>query len=218
LPNLDASLLKKGYEIEVLGDVKVFEHLDNGASPGDTDLGTVDLVIIDVSGGADGDVSCHAVGRACPHIPLILLVAEDAPDDPECRKLTCGNVLRLPFTARKVVNRVRKLMDGPQSKVLQVGDLTLNLATRCVYRGDTFHRLTPRQAQLLEVFMRNAGRTLTRKHLMESVWNTDYMGDTRTLDVHVRWIRERIEEDPSSPKYLRTVRGIGYRFGAPSES
>ena len=76
-------------------------------------------------------------------------------------------------------------------------------------------RLTPRQAQLLEVFMRHPGQTLTREFLMRTVWNTNYMGDTRTLDVHVRWIRERIEKDPSSPRYLRTVRGVGYRFGVP---
>ena len=94
---------------------------------------------------------------------------------------------------------------------------SLNLDRRCVVRGDTVRRLTPRQARLLEVFMQHAGRTLTRKFLMETVWETDYMGDTRTLDVHVRWIRERIEDDPSSPRYLRTVRGIGYRFGIPAE-
>jgi DNA-binding response OmpR family regulator len=79
------------------------------------------------------------------------------------------------------------------------------------------HRLTPKQAELLRVFMVHAGQTLTRKFLMATVWKTDYMGDTRTLDVHVRWLRERIEDDPSSPQYLRTVRGVGYRFGVPSE-
>jgi len=91
------------------------------------------------------------------------------------------------------------------------------MAKRCVSRGNSVRHLTPRQAQLLDVFMRNAGHTLTRKYLMETVWETDYMGDTRTLDVHVRWIRERIEEKPSSPRYLRTVRGVGYHFDIPAE-
>ena len=66
--------------------------------------------------------------------------------------------------------------------------------------------------------MRHEGKTLTRQFLMETVWETNYMGDTRTLDVHVRWIRERIEVEPGSPRYLRTVRGIGYRFGVPVDS
>jgi DNA-binding response OmpR family regulator len=152
-----------------------------------------------------------------PDIPIILLLAQDGQADEECRQVTGGNILRMPFTSRKVVNRVAKIAACHIGDVISVGELTLNLDKRCVARGDTVRRLTPRQAGLLEVFMRHAGQTLTRKFLMETVWETDYMGDTRTLDVHVRWIRERIEEEPSSPRYLRTVRGIGYRFGVPSE-
>jgi DNA-binding response OmpR family regulator len=157
------------------------------------------------------------VNGVWPNLPLILLVAEDASINDECKELTGGNVLQLPFTSRKVTNRVAKLLSCRTGIMLAAGALTLNLEARCVSRGDSIHRLTPRQARLLEVFMRHTGQTLTRKFLMETVWETNYMGDTRTLDVHVRWIRERIEQDPSSPKYLRTVRGIGYRFGVPAE-
>ena len=86
---------------------------------------------------------------------------------------------------------------------------------RGLHAGEQVARLTPKQAMLLQVFMEHAGQTMTRKDLMATVWNTDYMGDTRTLDVHVRWLREKIEDEPSHPRYLRTVRGIGYRLGAP---
>ena len=135
----------------------------------------------------------------------------------ECEKLACGNVLQLPFTPRKVLNRVTRLLKERQGSIVKAGRLTLNLQTRCVSYGEVIHRLTPKQADLLQVFMEHEGETLTRKALMATVWNTDYLGDTRTLDVHVRWIRERIEDDPGHPQYLRTVRGIGYRFGIPSE-
>ena len=154
---------------------------------------------------------------AYPDISIILLLARDAVVDAECKIVTGGNVLRMPFTPRKVTNRIRKMSSCHLGNIITAGDLSLNLDKRCVYRCGNMHRLTPRQAKLLEVFMRHAGKTLTRRFLMETVWETDYMGDTRTLDVHVRWIRERIEEEPSSPLYLRTVRGIGYRFGVPDE-
>ena len=74
------------------------------------------------------------------------------------------------------------------------------------------HDLTPRLCRLLEVFMRNPERVLSRKFLMRKVWETDYLGDTRTLEVHICWLRKKIEEDPHHPCYLRTVRGVGYRF------
>ena len=148
---------------------------------------------------------------------LILLLAREVSADVECKQLTGGNVLRMPFTPRKVINRVRKMGDCRGGRTIRAGQVTLNLDKHCVYRENRVYRLTPRQSKLLQVFMENEGRTLPRKFLMENVWETDYMGDTRTLDVHVRWLRERIEEDPSSPRYLRTVRGIGYRFGVPTD-
>jgi DNA-binding response OmpR family regulator len=206
LSNLESALAKKGHSVVLLSDIADL----------DTKPAQVDLTIVDVSCGLDGVKSCRAVSKALPGRPLILLVAEDASIDQECQALTGGNVLQLPFTCRKVTNRINKLLSCRTGNILRAGELVLNLEARCVTRGANVHRLTPRQAKLLEVFMRHAEQTLTRKFLMETVWETDYMGDTRTLDVHVRWIRERIELDPSAPKYLRTVRGIGYRFGVPT--
>jgi DNA-binding response OmpR family regulator len=77
------------------------------------------------------------------------------------------------------------------------------------------YKRQPKQALLVETFFRHPGETLARKTLMEKVWNTDYIGDTRTLDVHIRWLRQAIEKDPGSPRYLLTVRGVGYRLEMP---
>ena len=212
LPNLEAALIRKDHQ--VVAKLDLINVSSFAKIPG---LEQIDLAIIDASCGYDGTSCCKAFNRAYPNIPIILLVAEGTQVAREYRTLTGGNVLQMPFTPRKVTNRIKKITSCRQGNIVIAGQLSLNIDKRCVYRRDIVHRLTPRQAKLLEVFMRHTGQTLTRKFLMEQVWETDYMGDTRTLDVHVRWIRERIEEDPGSPQYLRTVRGIGYRFGVPSE-
>lgn len=212
LPQLGPALVKKDHELVDVIDLSNLDNLSRIAK-----LGPIDLAIIDASCAVDGATCCRAFGASYPEMPFLLLIAEEEQIDAQCKDLTQGNVLRMPFTPRKVTNRVAKLASCEQGHVLTIGELTLNMDKRCVSRGDSVRRLTPRQAQLLEVFMRNAGHTLTRKYLMETVWETDYMGDTRTLDVHVRWIRERIEEEPSSPRYLRTVRGVGYHFDVPEE-
>jgi DNA-binding response OmpR family regulator len=130
-------------------------------------------------------------------------------------------------------------MPTPDSEVLRRGRLTFHVKRRSVTgdpggRGDTpvltlraegkaseqtpERHLTPKQALLLELFMRHPGEVLTREFLMKRVWNTDYTGDTRTLDVHIHWVREAIEEDTGSPRYLHTVRGVGYRFQVPASA
>lgn len=104
------------------------------------------------------------------------------------------------------------MMARKRSGTLTVGDLALYLDERRLQKGNRTERLTPKEARLLEAFMSNGDEVLTRKYLMKEVWDTDYLGDTRTLDVHIRWLRQKIEDDPSRPRYLRTVRGVGYQF------
>jgi len=96
--------------------------------------------------------------------------------------------------------------------MLRIEDWTLNLDSRQIVTDNGAQKLTPMLCRLLEVFMRNPGKVLNRKFLMKEVWETDYLGDTRTLEVHICWLRKKIEEDPHRPRYLRTVRGVGYRF------
>ena len=99
------------------------------------------------------------------------------------------------------------------SRTLAVGGLTLHLEAREVKTPRGTHKLTPKECHLLEVLMLHPGKVLTRKLLMKEVWETDFLDDTRTLDVHICWLRKKIEEDPRRPRYIRTVRGTGYRFG-----
>jgi DNA-binding response OmpR family regulator len=122
-----------------------------------------------------------------------------------------------PFTPRKLLNRVRRLLPGDDSFLIEVGPIRLNLAQRKVQSLGKEARLTPKQVKLLEVFLLNPGRLLSRKTLLRRVWQTDYLGDTRTLDVHMSWLRRAIEPDPRNPIFLKTIRGMGYRFDLPDE-
>ena len=120
-----------------------------------------------------------------------------------------------PFTPRKLLNRVECLLPGDDNFTLEAGPISLNLSqlkVRC-YKKET--RLTPKLAKLIELFMQNPGRLMTRKKLIRKVWHTDYTGDTRTLDVHMSWLRHAIEPDPSDPQLLKTIRGMGYRLDIP---
>jgi len=99
-------------------------------------------------------------------------------------------------------------------QVLTVDGLRLNLETRELHNGRGVAHLTPKECRLLATFMRHPDRVLSHKFLMREVWETDYVGDTRTLQVHISWLRRKIEENPRRPTRLRTVRGVGYRFGS----
>jgi DNA-binding response OmpR family regulator len=99
---------------------------------------------------------------------------------------------------------------------LQQGQLTLSLRSNTLWVDKAEHHLRPKEAELLTVFMCHARQVITRKKLMKLVWKTDFTDDTRTLNVHIRWLREKVEENPGRPEHIRTVRGVGYRFEAPS--
>jgi len=103
------------------------------------------------------------------------------------------------------------------SRQLKAADLVVDPDERCVIKNGVETHLTHKECALLWILMKNSGKVLTRKRLMKDVWETDYLGDTRTLDVHICWVRKKIEDNPSKPVLLRTVRGVGYRFDATSE-
>lgn len=121
-----------------------------------------------------------------------------------------------PFSLPELAARVRAaLRRAPSQKrmpVLQVGRLRVDLASRRVYVEGVEVRMTNREFELLTVLMQNSGAVLTRDLLISRVWGEDFEGDARTIDVHVRWLREKIEADPSHPVHIQTVRGVGYRF------
>jgi DNA-binding response OmpR family regulator len=137
-------------------------------------------------------------------------------ENPTPDRVNARAYLRYPFSSQKLINRISWLLPAPNGEELRRGELILNVKRRSVMRGDRERHLTPKQAHLLELFMRHPGEVLTREFLMKRVWNTDFVDDTRTLDVHIHWVREAIEEDTGSPQYLHTVRGVGYRFTVPN--
>ena len=172
------------------------------------------VVLDDPSLRFDGRRFCKALQDAGLEMPVLMLLSEGQEID---RSDGARIHLRHPFSAKKLANRVVRLLPTPDSEVLRVGDVALNLKQRSVACRKRESTLTPKQARLLEVFMRHPGEILTRAFLMRQIWDTDYLGDTRTLEVHIHWVRKAIEEKPKSPAYLHTVRRVGYRFEVPEK-
>jgi DNA-binding response OmpR family regulator len=171
------------------------------------------LAVIDPSSlRINGARLSHMLKRAAGSVPILWVLDEGTTVSEDGVADLC---LERPFTTRKLLNRVRKLLPEAGNSILSAGDVVFDVSKREVRKGDRKLRLTPKQAKLLEALMRHANEVLSRRYLMKHVWNTDYLGDTRTLDVHIRWVREAIEDDPSSPKFVHTVRGVGYRFDPP---
>lgn len=157
---------------------------------------------------------CKLTRSLASGAPLIYISAAGKNPPPSFRAdISLGH----PFTIRKLVNRINQLLPSVDGLVFRAGPLTLNVDKRSLLKNQREHRLTPKQAHLLEVLMRHPGEIINRSELMKQVWETDFMDDTRTLDVHIRWVREAIEDNPSKPRYITTVRGKGYRFAIPDE-
>lgn len=174
------------------------------------------LIIFDASTMRSSGVrNCQRLRQHLPHTPFIHIRDEQS-EPPE---LDLDVFLQRPFTSRKLNNRVRALLPADESteQIVRLGHLTLYLGKRSVRVGEQAEQMvTPKVAQLLEQFLRHPNEILSRRELMESVWKTSYIGDTRTLDVHVRWIRELIEPEPNKPILLATVRGVGYMLQWPT--
>ncbi len=151
----------------------------------------------------------HAAGRK-PHAPFIILLLSNHSSLNEVA--LWDEYIARPFTPRRLGNIVRKLLDSRRGFVVRLGPLTLDRRTRRVISPKGFCQLTPKQFQLLDFLMQHPGELVTRKQFMQEVWETNYLGDTRTLDVHMRWLRECIEEDPNHPRLVQTFRGRGYRL------
>lgn len=159
-----------------------------------------------------GARSCSRLRRAVGTVPIIHIRAEGWPEELEAG---ADVYLERPFTPRKLLNRMKALLppDISKEEIIRCGDITFYKTKRSVnVVGKGESRLTPKLAHLLEEFVRYPNEVISRRQLMQNVWHTDYIGDTRTLDVHIRWIRELIEMDPAIPRRLQTVRGRGYIF------
>lgn len=181
--------------------------------------GGVDLILLDLMlPGISGTEVCRQI-RAHSSVPIIMLTAKDSEVDIVVGlELGADDYVTKPYSSRELLARMRAVLrrrvevDVEEDEVLTAGDVTMDVERHTVtVRGESLV-LPLKEHELLEVLVRNAGRVMTRGQLMDRVWGADYVGDSKTLDVHVKRIRGRIEQDPASPVMLLTVRGLGYRF------
>ncbi len=212
------NLEHEGYGVLVAGDgVKALE-LARQKQP--------DLMILDVMlPRLDGFSVCRIL-RGESDTPIIMLTArQDEIDRIAGLELGADDYVVKPFSlgellarVRAILRRGRRSVTDMQREVLQASDLKVDTGSRRVWRGNSETMLSAKEFDLLVCLMRNRGLALSRDLLLERVWGYDFLGDSRTVDVHVRWLREKIEPDPSQPVFIHTVRGTGYRFEAPSAS
>jgi two-component system response regulator RegX3 len=210
---LSYMLRREGYEVEVAASgndaLQSFER--SGA----------DLVLLDVMlPGVSGTEVCRAL-RSKSNVPIIMVTARDTEVDKVVGlELGADDYVTKPFSSRELIARIRAVMrrgvdqDELFSNTVEAGPVRMDVERHLVSVGGAPVSLPLKEFDLLELLLRNAGRVLTRGQLIDRVWGSDYVGDTKTLDVHVKRLRSKIEPDPSNPKYLVTVRGLGYKFEA----
>jgi len=201
IPSFAADLQKKGYDVETAqsGSQAVARLKDLSPS----------LSIVNAASlRSTGLRICQSLRSREPRLPVILILGKENHVD----KDAADAILVLPFTVQKLVNRIKPLLPGDGKNVLHVGPVRLDIEHRRVRSLSKSTRLTPRLATLLQMLMEHHGEVVEREALFKKVWETDYTGDTRTLDVHISWLRRAIELDPERPKFLKTIRGVGYRL------
>jgi DNA-binding response OmpR family regulator len=203
--SLEPALTRQGFHVQVCR---------NGADAIKWVQTTVpDIVVFDAATMLSSGVrSCREIRKVLQDTPIIHTRSNGEPKDASAG---ADVYLMKPFTARKVLNRVRALLpvDQYEEETVLAGELTFfRSKPSVILTGHDEKRLTPKQAHLLETFLRHPNQVLSRRQLMQEVWDTDYVGDTRTLDVHIRWVREAVEADPANPKRITTVRGVGYVY------
>jgi len=153
---------------------------------------------------------CNSLRSRKKNLPIILICEEGVAYNES--EVDVNLVLPLPFTIRKLNNRIKPLLPTDSQKILKVGALHFDrerLLIRCQKKEA---QLTPKTADLLIMLMEHPGEVIERAQIFRDVWETDFTDDTRTLDVHISWLRQAIEENPRNPKYLKTLRGVGYRL------
>lgn len=199
-----ADLEHKGYEVSIVPSGRAALQEARVRPP--------DIVVLNAASlGTSGLRICRDLRDSLRDIPIIHILPEDATTNQ--KRQSPSNVgLIMPFTVRKLSNRIERLLPGERMEMLEMGPVRLTLGVRVVACHGKEKRLTPKAAHLLEVFLKHPNKVLDRSYLMRSVWDTDYLDDTRTLDVHIRWLREAIENHSGKPRYIITVRGVGYRF------
>jgi two-component system, OmpR family, response regulator RegX3 len=206
-------LEREGYEPTIAADglAAVAEFDRNGS----------DLILLDLMlPGLSGTEVCKEI-RSRSGVPIIMLTAKDSEIDIVVGlELGADDYVTKPYSSRELLARIRAILrrrvdeEVAGEAILEGGSVRMDVERHTVSVGGKETKMPLKEFELLEVLLRNAGRVLTRGQLIDRVWGADYYGDTKTLDVHIKRIRSRIEENPSEPTMLLTVRGLGYRFEA----
>lgn len=218
---LDYSLRRQGYDVTTAGDGRKALEAARMQTP--------DLIVLDIMlPGLDGFEVCRIL-RQEMNVPILMLTARSEEVDKVVGlEMGADDYMTKPFSMRELVARVKALlrrvridreeavatnaaMDVPTERMV-FGNLTIDLSRREVSCNGQVYHLKPKEFDLLVFLARNRGIVLSRDLILERVWGWEFDGGSRTVDVHVRWLREKIESDPSSPQRIVTVRGIGYRF------
>ena len=215
--SLSYSLRREGYEVNAVGDGAAALEAVEEFNP--------DVVVLDVMlPGMSGLEVCRQL-RARSATPVIMLTARGEEIDRVLGlEVGADDYLAKPFSFRELLARIRSILrrvdldrQMTQLQPIILGDLSLDPVARRVMKNEQEVQLSAREFDLLSILIRSAGRALSREELLAEVWGSDWIGDPRTLDVHIRWLRIKIEDDPASPKYIQTVRGHGYRFAGQEE-
>ena len=208
---LSYMLRREGFEVELAetgpAALELFER--NGA-----DLVLLDLMLPGLSG-----TEVFRSMRARSSVPVIMLTAKDSEVDKVVGlELGADDYVTKPYSARELVARIRAVLrrgaeqDDLLPPTLEAGPVRMDVDRHVVSVEGASVSMPLKEFELLELLLRNAGRVLTRGQLIDRVWGADYVGDTKTLDVHVKRLRSKLEKDPSNPQHLVTVRGLGYKF------
>lgn len=205
-------LRREGYEVEIAEDGPTALALFHQSG--------ADIVLLDLMlPGMPGTEVCRQI-RTTSAVPIIMLTAKDSEVDIVVGlELGADDYITKPYSSRELLARMRAVLrrvvqaeEDIDERILEGGRVTVDIDRHTVAVDGAVINMPLKEFELLEVLMRNSGRVLTRGQLIDRVWGSDYFGDTKTLDVHIKRIRSRIEENPSEPVMLVTVRGLGYRF------
>ncbi len=214
LDTLKYNLSKEGYEVVTAIDGAQALDIARKEKP---DLIVLDIMLPKVSG-----FEVCRILRKEMIVPILMLTAKaEETDKIVGLEIGADDYMTKPFSLRELLARVRAMLrrakmtekrPAHEEALLKVGDIEVDIARHKASRGATLLELTPKEFDLLAFLTRNRGFVFSRNQLLEKVWGYDFAGDTRTVDVHVRWLREKIEDNPNKPKLLVTVRGVGYKL------
>lgn len=201
-PSFFSGLTRKGFQVQSVASGSAALDFLKTRMP--------QVVLIDAASmRTSGKRICQSIRESYAAIPIVLVVEKTIES---LEKYGANAVLTEPFTIQKLLNRIRPLLPPEENNLMRAGSLALNVEDRWVRANGRQVKLTPRLVDLLKILIEHAGEVIERKELFRMVWETDYAGDTRTLDVHISWLRQAMEEDPRNPRFIKTVRGEGYRL------